>query len=99
MFCYKFPDRDTFLELAKKEGLLFTDEKGEATLQTCSHDFSIDEIGPIAKGGEWDPESGEMLVAPTVLEGHHVNTQGLNPDAWADYLVQVDNPVRVFFGG
>ena len=30
--------------------------------------------------------------------GWHVNTMHLSPDAWAPYLIAVNNPVRIFLG-
>ena len=95
MNCYRFPDRATFLALAAAEGLVNDD--GE--LITSSHTYAIDEIGVITKGGLWDEETAEVIVPPTVLEGHHVNTTGLAPEAWDPYLVVVNHPARIFLGG
>lgn len=95
MNCYRFPDRQTFIALADTEGLLGGDH--EPTLR--SHIYDIDEVGIIVRGGTCDPETGEELMPPEVLEGWHVNTQGLAPEAWDPYLVVVNNPARVFSGG
>lgn len=95
MNCYRFPDRATFLDLAAAEGLVNDDE----TLITSSHTHCIDEIGTITQGGQWDPETGEVLEPPTVLDGWHVNTLGLAPEAWDEYLVIVNTPTRIFLGG
>jgi hypothetical protein len=40
-----------------------------------SHTHTIDVIGQIIRGGEWDAE-GNVIAAPEVLEGWHVNYQG-----------------------
>ena len=95
MNCYRFPDRPTFLDLAAAEGLVNDDE----TLITSSHTHCIDEVGIITQGGQWDPETGEELEPPTVLDGWHINTIGLAPEAWDEYLVVVNTPARIFLGG
>jgi hypothetical protein len=96
MNCYKFTSRAKFRTLAKSQGLLTDD--GE--LITASHTHAIDEVGIITKGGEYDPETGEVITPPTVLAGWHVNTTGdLAPEAWDQYLVVVNHPARTFFGG
>lgn len=92
MNCYRFPSREQFRALAADEDLLTEDD----TLIISSHTFAIDEIGVITKGGAWDPETGEQLEPPTLLDGWHVNTVGLEPDAWEAYAVTPLNPVRVF---
>lgn len=56
----KFPDEAT------ANNLLFTDE------QPNYH--NIDIIGLISEGGEWD-EEGNEIVAPTVIDGWHVNVR------------------------
>ena len=96
MYCYKFPDQSTFRTLAAAEGLLTADDE----LITASHTFAIDEIDGITYGGEYDFETGEVITPPKVLSGWHVNVVGdLAPEAWDQYLVVVNHPVRVFFGG
>ena len=95
MNAYKFPNRDTFRTLAAAEGLIVADDR----LLTDGQGWSIDEIGIITTGGEWDAETGEEITAPVALDGWHVNSAGLAPEAWDPYLVVVNHPVRVFAGG
>jgi hypothetical protein len=96
MNCYKFTTRAKFRSLAAAEGLLTEDDD----LITDSHTHSIVEVGTIAKGGAYDPETGEVITPPTVLAGWHVNTTGdLAPEAWDRYLVVVNHATHVFFGG
>ena len=96
MNCYRFPSRAKFRSLAAAEGLLTEDDE----LITNSHSHAIDEVGIISKGGEYDPETGEVITPPTVLSGWHVNiTVDLAPEAWDRYLVVVNHPTHVFFGG
>jgi hypothetical protein len=53
-------------------------------------------VGVITRGGEYDPETGDVIVAPEVLDGWHVNYQGVLPDGWEEFLVEPTNPYRVF---
>jgi hypothetical protein len=92
MYCYKFQSRAQFRTLAAAEGLLTDD--GE--LITASHTFAIDEVGVITKGGEYDPETGEVITPPKVLSGWHVNYAGEPPEAWSEYLVTPEHPARVW---
>ena len=96
MYCYRFSSRNQFRTLAAAEGLLTADDE----LITASHTYAIDEVGIISKGGEYDPETGEVITPPKVLSGWHVNVFGdLAPEAWDQYLVIVNHPVRIFAGG
>jgi hypothetical protein len=100
MNCYRFTTRAKFCSLAAAEGLLTKDDNAEDVLITDSHTYSIVEVGTIAKGGSYDPETGEVITPPTVLAGWHVNVTGdLAPEAWDRYLVVVNHPTRTFFGG
>jgi hypothetical protein len=94
MYCYRFPDQQTFRTLAAAEGLI-TDE----VLITASHTHALDEIGLIYEGGEWDSETGEVIAPPVALPGWHVNTVGLAPEAWDEFLVVVNTAARIFAGG
>lgn len=94
MYCYRFETREQFLDLAAAEGLV--DDDGN--LITGGHGFAIDEIGPIVQGGEWDAE-GNVIVEPTVIDGHHVNYAGDPPEAFDPYLVVVNSASRIFLGG
>jgi hypothetical protein len=87
----RFPDESAWTAAATEAGFLIDD-----TLTAYTHDRAIDCIGKIARGGEYDPETGDVIVAPTVLDGWHVNFAGELPDGWDDYLVEPANPYRVF---
>jgi hypothetical protein len=96
MQCYKFPDQTEFRILAAKEGLLTEENE----LITGGHGWSLLDIGTITRGGEWDPETGEVITPPTVLDGYHVNTTtSFAPEAWDPYLVVVNHPAYVWLGG
>jgi hypothetical protein len=94
MYCYRFPNKATFRTLASAEGLLTEDDE----LITASHTFAIDEVGILTEGGTYDAE-GEVIEAPTVLPGWHVNYAGEPPEAWDEHLIVVNSASRVFFGG
>ena len=94
MYCFRFPTRNQFRTLAAAEGLITDDDE----LITASHTFAVDEVGTIYEGGEYDPD-GEVITPPVALSGYHVNTIGLAPEAWDQYLVVVNSPARVFLGG
>ena len=96
MNCYKFPSRAKFRSLAAAEGLLTEDDK----LILTTHSWAIRDKGIITIGGEYDPETGDVITPEVTLPGYHVNVTGdLAPEAWDRYLVVVNHPVDVFFGG
>lgn len=94
MHCYRFNSQKQFRTLADAEGLITED--GE--LITASHTFAIDEIGTISTGGTYDAE-GTVITPPVPLTGYHVNTMGIAPETWDEFLMVVNSPSRVFFGG
>lgn len=94
----RFPDETTGLEAIASAGFTFTDSTGETQIQTSSHTHALDVIGTIHTGGQWDPETGEVVVPPTQLDGWHVNFVGDLPQGWEDYLVTPPSPARVFLG-
>lgn len=88
----RFPDETTgWIELGNA-GLLDADRNPI----TASHTHALDVIGPIYVGGEWDPETGEVITPPTLLDGWHVNLAGDLPDGWDSYVVSPEHPSRVF---
>ena len=87
----RFPDESAWTFAATEAGFLIDD-----TLTAYTHDHAIDVVGTITRGGEYDPETGEVIVAPTVLDGWHVNYQGVLPDGWEEFLVEPANPARVW---
>jgi hypothetical protein len=88
----RFPGEATGIAALADAG--FTDANG--TVLTASHTHALDVVGVITIGGEYDPESGDVLVPPTVLDGWHVNLIGALPKGWDQYIVYPQSPVRVF---
>jgi hypothetical protein len=87
----RFPDADAWTAAATEAGFITDD-----TLAAYTHDRAIDVVGAITRGGEYDPETGEVLVPPTLLDGWHINYIGELPDGWKEYVVEPEQPVRVF---
>lgn len=88
---FRFPDEATGMAALDAAGLLTEDGKPI----TASHTHSLDVIGVITRGGEWD-EDGNVITPPEVLDGWHVNYMGELPEGWEPYVVQPANPVRVW---
>ena len=86
---FRFPDKATGMAALAATGLL--NEDGE--LITASHIHSLDVLGTITRGGEWDDE-GNVITSPEVLDGWHLNYQGELPDGWEEFAVYPANPVR-----
>ena len=87
----RFPDADAWTVAASETGFMADD-----TLVAYTHDRAIDVVGTITRGGEYDPETGDVIVAPTVLAGFHVNYSGVLPSGWEEFLVAPEQPYRVF---
>jgi hypothetical protein len=87
----RFTDEQTWTSAATAAGFLIDD-----TLTAYTHGHAIDVVGTITRGGEYDPETGDVIVAPEVLDGWHVNFAGTLPDGWEEFLVEPANPYRVF---
>jgi hypothetical protein len=88
---FRFPDEATGTAALEAAGLLNED----GSFITASHTHALDVIGVITRGGEWDDE-GNVITPPEVLDGWHVNYQGVLPDGWEEFAVYPANPVRVW---
>ena len=87
----RFPNESAWTAAASEAGFITGD-----TLAAYTHDRAIDVVGTITRGGEYDPETGAVIVAPTVLAGFHVNYSGDLPETWAEFVVEPAAPYRVF---
>ena len=96
---FRFADEAAWLTAARNAGFMttVTDEEGNETeqLQAYTHTHAIDVVGVIKVGGKWD-EEGNETVAPTLLEGFHINYVGDLPTGWDALEVTPENPYRVF---
>ena len=91
----RFPDSATGVAALAAADLL---DPENAFPITASLTYALDVIGPIVRGGSWDPETGEVITPPTLLDGWHVNYQGDLPDGWEQYVVTPQNPARAWAG-
>ena len=87
----RFPDEQAWTAAATEAGFIVDD-----TLTAYTHGHAIDVVGTITRGGECNPKTGDVIVAPEVLDGWHVNFAGTLPDGWDKFLVTPANPYRVF---
>ena len=87
----RFPDADAWTVAATDAGFIVDD-----TLAAYTHTHAIDVVGTILIGGTYNPETGDVITPPTVLDGWHVNYQGDLPDDWEQYVVSPEQPVRVW---
>lgn len=93
MYCYRFPDRDTFVASCEALGWA-----SEGVVTAYTHDRAIDEIGSVQTlPGTYD-EDGVELTPPTYDTRYHVNFKGEPPLEWDQYLINVNSP-RCRFAG
>ena len=92
----RFPDALAGMAALEAAGFTATDEDGATTVLTASHTHAIDVVGVLSIGGTYDPETGEVLTPPVMLDGWHVNFVGELPEAWEEYVVVPQRPRRVF---
>ena len=93
----RFLDEQAWTKAATAAGFCSEpDEDGNTAIAAYTADHAIDVVGTITRGGEWNPKTGKQIVAPTVLEGYHVNFIGTLPTGWDEFRVEPANPYRVF---
>lgn len=86
MIFLRFPTEQAFTDATATH----RDEDGNLTI-------SLDVIGLIFEGGEYDDE-GNVITPPTQLEGYHVNAVEI-PEDWQEYVIdRPKNPHRIFAG-
>jgi hypothetical protein len=102
--------KDYFLKFASKEEALqvfsITPEHTcEERLVHQTETFAIDEVGILYEDDGVYSEDGEVIVAPTKIEGYHYNYRVVYgnkpetplPSELTPYLVTPQNPQRTFF--
>lgn len=93
----RFADEAAFTSACETAGFWITEEPERPLLLSHTHTFDV--IGTITEGGEWNPETGEVITPPVSLPGFHVNAKLQElPAGWDTYLVTPTAPVRVFAG-
>jgi hypothetical protein len=93
---FRFPDEETGWQKLAKAGLTTISEDDKLTPITASHTHALYVIGPIYIGGKYDPDTGEVIEPPILLEGWHINYLGPLPDGWEQYAVHPRQPRAVF---
>ena len=92
----RFPDESTGMAALDAAGLTTTNENGDTVVLTASHTHALDCVGHIYRVGTYDPDTGEVITPPVLLDGWHVNFVGELPDGWDTYLVEPKHPSRIF---
>jgi len=99
-FFLRFPDETTAQQVLTTANI-YVPSNGinQGYYRQADIGWAFDPIGTITKGGTLDPETGEELEPPTVLEGWHANYAGNElPEALSGFVVFPSSPVRVFAG-
>ena len=96
----KFPD-ETVAKACLADAGIYVEPIGniEGYYKQADIGWAFDPIGTITEGGVWDPETGEELVPPTVLDGWHANYIGESvPTELASFVLDPapNTPYRVF---
>jgi hypothetical protein len=96
---YTSVHKDTQWEVIVVDGeeeIIAIGEEEKEFIISATHEYCIDEVGTIYKGGKWEPnESGEMITIeePVKLDGWHINIRMLSGDiaeTLKDFVI--DNP-------
>ncbi len=81
------------------EELTPAEYEDQTTWSYYTHEHSCDVVGTIYNNdGVYDEETGEVISAPTVMEGYHVNFIGELPEELQANIVTPVSPYRKFAG-
>ena len=91
----KFSTEEEAFQAFKEAGYTSQDEEGKEFVISATHDYCVDLVGTITKGGKWEYQGEEfvMIEEPIVLDGYHANVRILKGDI-ADNLKSfvINNP-------
>ena len=91
----KFSTEQEAFQAFQEAGYTSQDEDGREFVISATHDYCVDLVGTITKGGKWKVQGEEIVTVeePVVLEGFHANVRMLRGDI-ADCLrpFVIDNP-------
>ena len=92
----RFSSQEEAFQALKEAGYTSTDENEKEFIISATHQYCVDEIGTIYKGGKWEPnQNGEMITIeePVKLDGWHINIRMLSGDIAETLRTYViDNP-------
>jgi len=96
----RFPDEAAFQAAAEVAGLYnepVGDEPGGYIQYT--HDHAMDIVGVIYNDDAViNPDTGEVITPATPMNGWHVNYKGELPIDWSGFVVNPQDPYRIFAG-
>jgi hypothetical protein len=99
MYFLRFSDEITAQAALKTTGIYIAPiDDSPGYYRQADIGWAFDPIGIITRGGAWDPETGEELEPPVVLDGWHANYIGPLPESLEEFLVFPEAPVRKFAG-
>lgn len=91
----KFSTEQEAFQAFQEAGYTSQDENGNEFVISATHDYCVDLVGTITKGGKWEYQGEEFIIIeePVTLPGYHVNVRILRGDI-ADNLKEfvIDNP-------
>lgn len=79
----KFSSQEEAFQSLKDAGYTSVNEDGKEFIISATHDYCVDDVGIIHKGGKWElNEKGEMVTIeePVKLDGYHTNIRILRGD-------------------
>jgi hypothetical protein len=99
----RFSSEEEAFQALKEAGYTSIDENEKEYVISATHQYCVDVIGDIYRGGKWDiNEQGEMITIeePIKLEGYHVNVRMLSGDIsenLRNFVINTPNlPYRIF---
>lgn len=98
----KFSSEDQAFSELKKAGYTAVGIDGEEFVISATHEYCIDLVGTITKGGKWEYVGEELVTIeePIVVDGYHVNIRMLKGDASSNLNPFIINgpktPYRIF---
>lgn len=96
----RFPDESIFRTEAFIAGLYNEPVGDDPGGYICyTHDHAMDIVGTIYNDDAViDPDTGEVITPATPMDGWHVNYKGELPTNWDQFLVNPQDPYRIFAG-
>ena len=100
----KFSTEQEAFQAFQEAGYTSQDEEGRELVISATHDYCVDLVGTIYRGGKWDMnEQGEMITIeePVKLDGYHANVRILSGDIAENlrtFVIDTPNNLYRIFG-